>query len=98
MRCPRCQSENPDTSKFCGECSAPLAPSGSHDPPTRFLDPNRLISGKYQIAEEIERGGMGIVYKARDIQLKRWVALKFLPSSVADLEDLLRTLPHRGSV
>jgi serine/threonine protein kinase/thioredoxin-like negative regulator of GroEL len=98
MRCVRCQADNPADTSFCGRCGTRLdhppgpAPIHTRTIPLRTPAPagGRIINGKYRIVEELGRGGMGLVFKAEDIQLRRFVAIKFLS------DELLGDPDHRS--
>ena len=54
---------------------------------TEFLDLQAALAGEYSLQRELGRGGMGIVYLARDVQLDRDVAIKVLPTHLARLSN-----------
>src|SRR5437016_5602500 len=56
----------------------------THPSPDRlFLDFQSAVAGRYSLERELGRGGMGVVYLAREVRLDRPVAIKLLPPSKA---------------
>jgi len=53
-------------------------------PAPEFAELASALSGQYDLQREIGRGGMGVVYLARDVRLDRLVAIKTLPRHLTD--------------
>jgi serine/threonine protein kinase len=73
------------------------------DTPTRRVDPDdhptvpglavgKIVFGRYTLEAVAGRGGMGVVWRARDEKLNRVIALKFLPPEVAADVEAVRDL------
>ena len=97
MECPSCRAPQPDAQPFCSQCGASLQPadparaaSEPSDASTRrapgkpdALDTGTIFAGRYQIIEELGRGGMGRVYKVIDQEVHGKVALKLIRPEIA---------------
>ncbi|HKR56294.1 MAG TPA: serine/threonine-protein kinase, partial [Gemmatimonadales bacterium] len=53
-----------------------------------FLDFQAALAGRYSLERELGRGGMGVVYLAREVRLDRLVAIKLLPPELAAVPGL----------
>jgi serine/threonine-protein kinase len=96
IKCPKCHSENTDTARFCSNCAASLAPPAEVSAPTETLETPKeelttgsTFAGRYQIIEELGKGGMGKVYRALDKKLNEEVALKLIKPEIASDKKML---------
>lgn len=91
MKCPKCFSDNPDDSHFCGKCATPLpssddisaSPTKTMQTPYEELMRGGIFAQRYEIIEELGRGGMGKVFRVFDKKIREEVALKLLAPEIA---------------
>jgi serine/threonine protein kinase/tetratricopeptide (TPR) repeat protein len=107
MRCPQCQTENPDIHSYCTDCGTHLySVTKTLKLPLEDLPRSSLFAGRYEIIEELGDGGMGRVYRAMDTKIDEEIALKLIkPEIVPDSKaierfgnemKLTRKIPHRN--
>ncbi len=91
MKCPQCNFENPQTSRYCSDCGTSLTKVSPAPEPveTRTLPPffeletGASFADRYQVIEKIGTGGMGKVYKVFDTKIREKVALKLIKPEVS---------------
>jgi tetratricopeptide (TPR) repeat protein len=87
--CPKCHHENPDDTIYCGKCGTPLKPSEdievteTIEAPKEELTRGTTFAGRYEIIEELGKGGMGRVYRVEDKKLEQEIALKLIKPEIA---------------
>jgi serine/threonine protein kinase/Tfp pilus assembly protein PilF len=95
--CPNCRHKNPADTLFCGKCGSQLKKAkkgGSAGTktigfPLKELPIGALFAGRYQVIEDLGKGGMGHVYKVLDREINETVALKILRPDVSDDEKFI---------
>lgn len=91
IKCPECEFENSSDSKFCKECGTQLILSTDVKPsltktletPVEEFSRGTLFARRYEIIEELGKGGMGTVYRVEDTKIGQEIALKLIKPEVA---------------
>jgi serine/threonine protein kinase/cytochrome c-type biogenesis protein CcmH/NrfG len=90
IKCPKCHSENPETKQFCADCGTQLIPleeipsrTETLETSVRELNRGTTFAGRYEIIEELGRGGMGKVYRVEDKKINAEIALKLIKPEIS---------------
>jgi serine/threonine-protein kinase len=89
-RCLQCGTEYPLTKKFCRYDGEKLIEMKPPPPAVDALQMPPIVIGQYRCFARLGEGGMGVVYKAQHIHLKRLSAIKVLLPQTAMLPDAVQ--------
>ncbi len=93
IKCPKCQHENPEGTSFCGKCGTQLGqdigPTQTMETPATTLHIGTTFAGRYEILEELGKGGMGEVFRVKDEKLDEEMALKVVKLEIAARKEII---------
>lgn len=90
-RCPQCKEEYPEDKKFCRNDGSRLVLIPASETSVNVAEEiEPFMIAQYQCFARLGEGGMGLVYKARDLELQRLAAVKVLLPKTRNLDEAAR--------
>jgi serine/threonine protein kinase len=89
VKCPKCQSENPETATFCADCGTKITSpkdigvTKTIETPVEEFTRGTTFADRYEIIEMLGKGGMGTVYRVEDTKIGQDIALKLIKPEIA---------------